>query len=93
MDVNDPVQRGQYFDDLLAKLSAGAVTNGQAIRLLRKDITGMDQATFARMCKISIRTLRNLEADEGNPTIGSLNAVFRPFGFQMGVKRRLRRPF
>ena len=86
-----PVERGQYLDDLLSKLSAGTITPGQAITLLRKEVTGLDQVRFARMCKISTRTLRNLEGDEGNPTIGSLNAVFLPFGFQMGVVKRVRK--
>lgn len=89
--VVSTLDRGQYLDDLLSKLSAGTVTHGQAIRALRKEVTGLDQARFAKMCKISIRTLRNLESDEGNPTIGSLNSVFQPFGFQMGVVKRLRK--
>lgn len=89
--INSPIERGQYLDDLLSKLAAGSVTHGEAIKSLRKDVTGLDQVKFARMCKISIRTLRNLEGDEGNPTIGSLNSVFHPFGYQIGVIKRLRK--
>ncbi|ROR56771.1 UNVERIFIED_ORG: hypothetical protein EDF86_2638 [Pseudomonas psychrophila] len=32
-----------------------------------------------------------VEHDEGNPTLKSLNAVFKPFGLQMGVVRRPRK--
>lgn len=91
VSVVSTLERGQYLDDLFSKLSAGTLTHGQAIRMLRKEVTGLDQVRFAKMCKISTRTLRNLEGDEGNPTIGSLNAVFKPFGFQMGVVRGVRK--
>jgi hypothetical protein len=39
------------------------------------------------MCKISVRTLVHIEHGEGNQTLKSLNAVFRPFGLKMGVVR------
>ena len=39
----------------------------------------------AKMCKISVHTLVHIEHGEGNQTLKSLNAVFRPFGLQMGV--------
>jgi DNA-binding phage protein len=37
------------------------------------------------MCRISLRTLIHIEHGDGNPTLKSLNAVFKPFGLQMGV--------
>lgn len=91
MNVDCPVERGEYLDNIRRKLTDGTVTLGQAIRMLRKDVTGLDQMRFAMMCKISVRTLRNLEEDVGNPTIGSLDAIFRLFGFQMGVIKRIRK--
>ena len=50
----------------------------------------MQQAQFAKMCKISVRTLIQIEQGEGNPTLKSLNAVFKPFGLKMGVVSRHR---
>ena len=56
-------------------------------------LDGLQQSQFARMCKISVRTLVHIEHGEGNQTLKSLNAVFRPFGLQMGVvKVRRDRP-
>lgn len=56
----------------------------------QEGITQMQQTHFAQMCKVSVRTLIQIEQGEGNPTLKSLNAVFKPFGLQMGVVRRNR---
>lgn len=45
----------------------------------------MRQEQFAGMCKISLRTLRQIEQDEGNPTLQTLNAVSKPFGMRVGI--------
>ncbi len=58
---------------------------GAAVRRLRKEVTGLQQARFAQMCKLSVRALRQLELDEGNPTVQTLNSVFNPFGMQVGI--------
>ncbi len=60
---------------------------GAAVRRLRVEVTGLHQTQFARMCRISVRTLVHIEHEEGNPTLKSLNSVFKPFGLQMGVVR------
>ena len=66
-------------------LAEGTLQIGEAVRRLRVEVTGLHQSQFARMCKISVRTLVHIEHGEGNQTLKSLNAVFRPFGLQMGV--------
>ncbi|KAA8702700.1 MULTISPECIES: helix-turn-helix domain-containing protein [Pseudomonas] len=68
-------------------LAQGTLQIGEAVRRLRVEVTGLHQSQFARMCKISVRTLVHIEHGEGNQTLKSLNAVFRPFGLQMGVVR------
>ena len=69
-------------------LAQGTLQIGEAVRRLRVEVTGLHQSQFARMCKISVRTLVHIEHGEGNQTLKSLNAVFRPFGLQMGVRVR-----
>ncbi|MNR65995.1 helix-turn-helix protein [compost metagenome] len=64
---------------------SGATSIGAAVRRLRTEVTGLRQEQFARMCRISLRTLRQLELDEGNPTLQTLNAVFNRFGMQVGI--------
>lgn len=61
------------------------MTFGEAIRQLRIKVTGLSQTNFARMCKLSLRTVRLLEQDEGNPTVETLNSVFKLFGMQVGI--------
>ena len=68
-------------------LAQGTLEIGEAVRRLRVEVTGLHQARFAKMCKISVRTLVHIEHGEGNQTLKSLNAVFRPFGMRMVVVR------
>ncbi|MBP5118123.1 helix-turn-helix transcriptional regulator [Pseudomonas protegens] len=78
-------QRGLLIDDIRQELAAGRLSVGDAVKRLRTEVTGLHQSQFARMCRISLRTLIHIEHGDGNPTLKSLNAVFKPFGLQMGV--------
>lgn len=77
--------RAQLIENIQAGLGDGSLELGEAVRRLRVEVTGLHQSQFARMCKISVRTLVHIEHGEGNQTLKSLNAVLRPFGLQMGV--------
>ena len=78
-------RREVIFDDIWRQLDEGSITLGETIRQLRTRIPGLTQADFARMCKISLRTLRQLEQDNGNPTLETVNSVLRAFGMTLGV--------
>ncbi|MFC2971137.1 helix-turn-helix domain-containing protein [Azotobacter bryophylli] len=83
--------RGAVLDDIRQQLADGTLSFGGAIRQLRLRVTGLNQTDFARMCKLSLRTLRQLEQDAGNPTVATLDSVLRLFGMRVGVvavKRR-----
>jgi DNA-binding XRE family transcriptional regulator len=79
--------RALLIESIQQGLAEGTLEIGEAVRRLRVEVTGLHQSQFARMCKISVRTLVHIEHGEGNQTLKSLNAVFRPFGLQMGVVR------
>ncbi|MDD1965951.1 helix-turn-helix domain-containing protein [Pseudomonas putida] len=83
--TNELRQRGIILDELRTQLAEGTISIGAAVKRLRSEITGLRQEQFADMCKISLRTLRQIEQDEGNPTINTLNAVFKPFGMRVGI--------
>ena len=85
-------ERTALIDSIQAALADGTLQIGEAVRRLRTEVTGLHQSQFAKMCKISVRTLVHIEHGEGNQTLKSLNAVFRPFGMQMGVVK-LRRAY
>ena len=77
--------RELIFDDIWRQLAEGSITLGETIYQLRTRITGLTHADFARRRKISLRTLRQLEQDNGNPTLETVNSVLRAFGMQLGV--------
>ncbi|WP_145008450.1 helix-turn-helix transcriptional regulator [Pseudomonas oryzihabitans] len=85
MSLDDQALRQRALDDIREGLQTGRLSLGAGVRQLRREITGLTQADFARMARISLRTLRQLEQDEGNPTLATLQAVLRPFGLGMGV--------
>ena len=85
----DVFERQRYLDELGEQLAKGKISMGEAVYRLRKDVTGLGQAQFARMCKISLRALRQIEHNEGNPTLQTLNNIFNLFGLQMGVIKRV----
>lgn len=82
---NDILQRQAILKELQEQLLAGSISIGGAAKRLRTEITGLRQDQFALMCKISLRTLRQLEQDEGNPTLQTLNGVFNRFGMAVGI--------
>ncbi len=84
--------RAVLIESIEQGLAHGTLQIGDAVRRLRVEVTGLHQSQFARMCKISVRTLVHIEHGEGNQTLKSLNAVFRPFGLQMGVVKVRRQP-
>jgi DNA-binding transcriptional regulator YiaG len=78
-------ERTLLLESILEDLANGSLTTHQAVRRLRVEVTGLKQSQFAKMCKISVRALVHMEHGEGNQTLKSLNAVFKPFGMKMGV--------
>ncbi|QXH46765.1 helix-turn-helix domain-containing protein [Pseudomonas xanthosomatis] len=83
--------RGLLIDSVRDAIADGSLELGAAVRRLRTEVAKMQQTQFAQMCKISVRTLIQIEQGEGNPTLKSLNAVFKPFGLQMGLVNRPRK--
>ena len=79
--------RARLIESIQQGIADGSLGLDGAVRRLRVEVTGLHQARFAKMCKISVRTLVHIEHGEGNQTLKSLNAVFRPFGMKMGVVR------
>ncbi|MES2820845.1 MAG: helix-turn-helix transcriptional regulator [Pseudomonadota bacterium] len=86
----DMLERERVLSEIRAQLVSGELSMGQAVRRLRKQVTGLPQAKFAQMCKLSPRALRQLELDESNPTVDTLNRVFGLFGMQVGIVAKSR---
>lgn len=80
-------ERDAFYDELVRAVGAAELTWGEAVRRLRTEVAGVNQKTFAKMTKVSERTLRQLENDAGNPTLATLQAVLRPFGLTLSIRR------
>ncbi|MGX9557662.1 helix-turn-helix domain-containing protein [Pseudomonas sp. CFBP 5750] len=80
-------RRREIIDDIVMQHVTGIETLGTAIRRLRLEVTGLDQETFAAMCKMSTKALYQIERDKGNPTINTLEAILRKFGLRLGLTK------
>ncbi|MBB4861708.1 DNA-binding XRE family transcriptional regulator [Pseudomonas nitritireducens] len=75
----DPIARATLIEEICQGLAMGAGI-GETIRRLRVEVLGVDQGTFAELCKMSTRALYEIESDKGNPRLDTLLRVIRPFG-------------
>ncbi|WP_409293703.1 helix-turn-helix domain-containing protein [Pseudomonas sp. KCJK9058] len=80
-----PEERAQLVEDIVKRNAAGLDPIGASIRRLRLEVTGLDQETFAAMCKMSTKSLYELESGKSNPKLSTLEAVLRLFGVRMGM--------
>ncbi|MFF7862426.1 MULTISPECIES: helix-turn-helix domain-containing protein [unclassified Pseudomonas] len=80
-----PEERAQLVEEIVKRNAAGLDPIGASIRRLRLEVTGLDQETFAAMCKISTKSLYELESGKSNPKLSTLDAVLRLFGIRMGM--------
>jgi DNA-binding XRE family transcriptional regulator len=85
-------ERMALIESIQEALADGTLEISEAVRRLRVEVTGLHQIQFAKMCKISVRTLIHIEHAEGNQTLRSLDSIFRLFGLKMGVVRVRREP-
>lgn len=73
-------KRKAYIQAVADEVAQGGLTLGAAVKRLRRNLLGVNQDRFAMACKISKRCLSKLEVDSGNPTLATLEAVFKKFG-------------
>jgi len=75
------LERKALLEELAAMVATGEFGLGDALRILRGTMLGMDRKTFARAVKLSTSVVATLEDDpNANPTLETLNKVFAPFG-------------
>lgn len=80
------LDRKALLEELAAMVGQGELSLGEALRILRSTMLGMDRQTFARTVKIATSALAVLEDDpKANPTLETLNKVFAPFGGRVGL--------
>lgn len=74
-------------EKLFAAISDGAISIGEATKMMRK-IVGLTQKEYAeKILKIYPRVLIDIENGRGNPTLETLKKIARPFGLTVGFVR------
>ncbi|BDT69092.1 hypothetical protein os1_32800 [Comamonadaceae bacterium OS-1] len=69
---------------LYAAAPTGEMSLGQSVRAMRK-ISGLTQAEYAAHRNVSLQALRQIERDQGNPTVDTLNKLAQIFGLRVGL--------
>ena len=70
--------------ELMTAIENGDLSLGQAAKRMRR-ITGMSQKAYAeRIVGIAPRIFAQIERNQGNPTVETLNKIGRPFGYKVG---------
>jgi len=87
-----PAERQRLIEDIRSRGATGEESLGRSIRRLRLEVTGLDQDSFAAMCKLTTKTLSLLENGKGNPTLNTLNGILKPFGLVMTLGSMSYRP-
>lgn len=87
----DPETAAERRAELYRSLASGEVSVGQAVAKMRK-LSRLTQEEFARHRGISVQALRQIERDQGNPTIETLNKITEVFGLRVGFVQLRRTP-
>ncbi|HSB97084.1 MAG TPA: helix-turn-helix domain-containing protein [Spongiibacteraceae bacterium] len=66
---------------------SGKLSIGESIRALRKQ-TGLTQAEFGKRFDVFERVQLNIENDNANPTVETLNKILQPFGLCVGIVKK-----
>ncbi|MCL1080142.1 XRE family transcriptional regulator [Parashewanella spongiae] len=81
-------ERNQKIREVIFKVVTSELTQGQALKVLRMDIIGLKQDAYAKLVKVSRKTISEIENDRGNYTAEVVNKVFKPFGLKVGLMPR-----
>ncbi|WP_010628749.1 helix-turn-helix transcriptional regulator [Halomonas sp. KM-1] len=83
-----PDEREAKLVEVVRQLLAEEINEGDALRILRRDVLGLSQDAYAKLVGISRRTLSDLERNRANMTLETMNRVYRPLGLKVGLLPR-----
>ena len=78
-----PKEREQKLLGISQRLLAEEISEGEALRLLRREVLGLSQEDYAKLVGVSRRTLSDIERNQGNLTLAVMNRVYRPLGLRI----------
>jgi DNA-binding XRE family transcriptional regulator len=69
-------------------IEEGTLSIGEATRIMRRTV-GMSRREYAaKIVKVGHDALQAVETGTGNPTLKTLRAIGKPFGFDVGFVKR-----
>lgn len=85
VNSNGKLSRHDILTQVENGIASGELTLGQALQRLRKEISGLNQKEFSKLCGVSLRTLAGIESGQSNPTLDTINQLFSLFGLKVGL--------
>ncbi|WP_395147516.1 helix-turn-helix domain-containing protein [Moraxella atlantae] len=82
------LSRTQARDQVIEQFMQGDLTQGELLKKLRIEVLGIKQEEFAKLIKVSRKTISDVENDNGNYSINTINQIFRPFGLVLKLGYR-----
>ena len=79
------LSRREILTQVEQGIANGELQLGEGLQHLRKEISGLNQKDFAKLCGVSLRTLAGIESGQANPTFDTINQVFSLFGLKIGL--------
>lgn len=77
--------RKKNIESTMRALLFSQISQGEALTNLRLNILGLKQSDYAKLVKVSRKTISDIENNKGNPSIEVLNKVFKPFALKVGL--------
>lgn len=79
------LSRREILTQVEQGIANGDLQLGEGLQRLRKEISGLNQKEFAKLCGVSLRTLAGIESGQANPTFDTINQLFSLFGLKVGL--------
>lgn len=80
------LNQNNVIADICDKLNRAEITLGQAIYAIRTRLYQLTQADYARLCKVSEKTLREVEKGNTDPRLSIIERLLRPGGLALTTR-------
>jgi predicted transcriptional regulator len=84
-------QQAKFRVALELDLAAGDITLGQAIHRIRTELYDMTQLEFAALCRVSDRTVRDIETGRTDPRLSIVERMLNMGGLGLTAKHKVNR--
>lgn len=81
--------RTEARDQVVEQFLNGELSQGELLKKLRIEVLGVKQDQFAKLVKVSRKTLSDVENNHGNYSVNTINQIFRPFGLALTLNYRM----